>query len=108
MTRPAETRGTLFNLLALYAALDQAVMQSRTPDIAATVERFLPGTTGVNQRGWSVELQSFLGREFPDVTTALRAITNTPSLTRPQLSRLVYVLGSLLHLPPTPATDDEL
>ena len=107
MTRPAETRGTLFHLLALYAALDQAVLESRNPDIAATVEGFLPGTTGVNQRGWSIDLQNFLGREFPDVSTALAAIMQTPSLTRPQLSRLVYVLGSLAHLPPSTATGDE-
>ena len=108
MTRPAETPGTLFHLLALYAALDQAVLQSSDPDIAATVEGFLPGTTGVNQRGWSIDLQNFLGREFPDVNTALSAITRAPSLTRPQLSRLVYVLGSLAHLPPSPSTGDEL
>ncbi len=108
MTRPAETPGTLFHLLALYAALDQAVLQSRDPDIAAIVEGFLPGTTGVNQRGWSIDLQNFLGREFPDVNTALSAITRAPSLTRPQLSRLVYVLGSLAHLPPSPSTGDEL
>ncbi len=99
MTGPAETPGTLFNLLALYAALDKAVLGSGDPNVAATVEGFLPGTTGENQRGWSVALEQFLGRGFPDVNTALFNITNAPPPTRPQLSRLVYVLGSLLHLP---------
>ena len=108
MTRPAETSGTLFNLLALYAALDRAVIQSRDPDIAAIVEGFLPGTTGANQRGWSVDLQNFLRHEFPNVDTALSTITDGRSLTLPQLSRLVYVLGSLLHVQPGPDRDNEL
>jgi hypothetical protein len=103
MTRPAETPGPLFNLLALYAQLDRAVIQSGNPEIAAIVEGFLPGTTGENERGWSVNLQNFLGRPFPDVSTALYGLVNeTPPdapLTPPELSRLVYVLGSLVHLP---------
>lgn len=109
MPRRPKTPGRLFNLLALYAALDQAVTESGDPNIAAIVERFLPGTTGENQRGWSGDLQNFLGREFPDVNTALSAIAGAPPLTRPQLSRLVYVLGSLLHLPGRrPELADEL
>jgi hypothetical protein len=111
MTQPPETPGTLFYLLALYAELDRAVLESENPDITATVEGFLPGTTGEDQRGWSRDLQNFLGREFPDVDAALSAIASAPPLTRPQLSRLVYVLGSLLQLPGPrgrTALDDEL
>jgi hypothetical protein len=99
MTRPAQSDGRLFYLLALYAALDRAVTESGDPNIAATVEGFLPGTTGEGQRGWSGNLEEFLGRDFPGVNDALSALVSTPDLTPSQLSRLVYVLGSLLHLP---------
>jgi len=101
MTRPtAEAPGRLYNLLALYAALDQAVLNSDDPATAAIVEGFLPGTTGENQRGWSVALERFLGQDFPSANTALSNILAVEQpLTRPQLSRLVYVLGSLMHVP---------
>jgi hypothetical protein len=102
MTQPAQRDGRLFYLLALYAALDQAVMESGDPGIAATVEGFLPGTTGDNhQRGWSENLEQFLQLQegFPDVNEALSALVEIPDLTASQLSRLVYVLGSLMHLP---------
>lgn len=100
MTHPAQRDGRLFYLLALYAALDQAVVESGEPHIAATVEGFLPGTTGSNeQRGWSANLEHFFGRPFPDVNEALSALVEIPDLTPSQLARLVYVLGSLLHLP---------
>jgi hypothetical protein len=98
MTGPAESRGRLFYLLALYAALDRAV-ESGDAHVASIVEGFLPGTTGENQRGWSRNLEEFLSRDFPDVDEALSALASTPDLTPSQLSRLVYVVGSLLHLP---------
>ena len=96
----SESRGHLYNLLALYAALDKAVLKSNDPATAAIVEGFLPGTTGENQRGWSTALEGFLGEEFPSANAALSGFLSaeTPP-TRPQLSRLVYVLGSIAHVP---------
>jgi hypothetical protein len=100
MTQPAQRDGRLYYLLALYAALDQAVVESGEPGIAATVEGFLPGTTGENkQRGWSRNLEHFFPRGFPDVNEALSKLLEIPDLTPSQLSGLVYVLGSLMHLP---------
>jgi hypothetical protein len=100
MTQPAQRDGRLFYLLALYAALDRAVTESEDPDIAAIVEGFLPGTTGNNnQRGWSRNLAQFLRRPFPNVSEALSELVSIPDLTPSQLSRLVYVLGSLMHVP---------
>lgn len=121
------------SLLALYGALDQAVINSRDPEIEATVERYLPGSTGANA-GWYEELLGFLGQslepnpERPDVAvvpdlaealTVLRnQVTSTASsahmtdadsvaadepqaaqLTSVQLSRMVYAIGALSHLP---------
>src|SRR5260370_42121597 len=98
MTQPAERDGRLFYLLALYAALDQAVLGD--PNIAGIVEGYLPGSTGENnQRGWSVNLEQSFHFEFPDVNEALTALLGIQNLTPSQLSRLVYVLGSLMHLP---------
>jgi hypothetical protein len=98
MTQPAEPDGRLFYLLALYAALDRAVLGN--PDTAGIVEGYLPGTTGDNnQRGWSRNLEESFGFEFPDVDDALAALVEIHDLTPSQLSRLVYVLGSLMHLP---------
>jgi hypothetical protein len=98
MTQPAERDGRLFYLLALYAALDQAVLGD--PNIAGIVEGYLPGTTGENnQRGWSVNLEQSFHFEFPDVNAALTGLLGIQNLTPSQLSRLVYVLGSLMHLP---------
>ncbi len=101
MTQPGQSDGRLYHLLALYAALDRAVTQSGDPNIAATVEGFLPGTTGQNQeRGWSGNLGEFLDQPFPDVNDALSALVESePPLTPLQLSKLVYVLGSLMHVP---------
>jgi hypothetical protein len=100
MTRPGQSDGRLYYLLALYAALDRAVTESGDPRVAAIVEGFLPGTTGANQRGWAGNLEEFFGQSFPDVNDALSALVAAePPLTPLQLSKLVYVLGSLLHIP---------
>ena len=108
MTRPAAAPGRLYYLLALYAALDQAVTEFDDPNIARTVERFLPGTTGENQRGWSSDLAGWLGREFPDLNPSLRNIADGPPLSRPELSRLVYVVGALAHIPAYIENNDRL
>jgi hypothetical protein len=107
-------------LLALYGALDQAVTNSGDAGIEATVERYLPGGTGANA-GWYDELLGFLasggtkvgprsGEEPPDppgLSDALTILQNhrtglgtaRPPLTQLQLSRMVYALGALSHLP---------
>lgn len=51
-------------LLALYGALDQAVTGTGDAEIEATVERYLPGSTGPNA-GWYDELLGFLGGSSP-------------------------------------------
>ena len=47
--------------LALYGAIDEAVVEADDPTIAHRVEQFLPGTTGFGQRGWYREALRFLG-----------------------------------------------
>lgn len=52
--------GELQAQLALYGAIDEAVVEARDPAIARRVEQFLPGTTGFGQRGWYREALGFL------------------------------------------------
>lgn len=106
-------------LLALYGALDQAVTSSGDAGIEATVERYLPGGTGANA-GWYDELLGFLtdGTSVdsriaeeppapPDLSDALTILQSQnqpvqggkPQLTAVQLSRMVYAIGALSHLP---------
>ena len=42
---------TLHSLMAVYGALDRAVVRTGHQSVAAAVERYLPGTTGSNS-GW--------------------------------------------------------
>jgi hypothetical protein len=108
-------------LLALYGALDQAVTSSGDAGIEATVERYLPGSTGPNA-GWYDELLGFLTNltsvdsavaeeppAAPGLSAALTILQShnqprtqgaTPKpLTPVQLSRMVYAIGALSHLP---------
>jgi hypothetical protein len=105
-------------LLALYGALDQAVTGGGGAGVEATVERYLPGSTGANA-GWYDELVGFLAagshqglrpEDPPDPPTLSQALTilqnqrqtlgtATPSLTVVQQSRMVYAIGALSHLP---------
>jgi hypothetical protein len=107
-------------LLALYGALDQAVIHSQgDAETEATVERYLPGSTGGNA-GWYGQLLGFLGdrshrvpeREFeeppavPDLGEALATLQDlhgatdgAEPLTPVQASRMVYAIGALSHLP---------
>jgi hypothetical protein len=105
-------------LLALYGALDQAVIRGGAA-VEATVERYLPGSTGPNA-GWYDELLGFLAAGTnvasrtaeepaapPNLSDALTILqdqraglgTARPPLTELQLSRMVYALGALSHLP---------
>jgi hypothetical protein len=106
-------------LLALYGALDHAVTSSGSAGIEATVERYLPGSTGANA-GWYDELLGFLADgtnpdarmaeeppAAPDLSAALTILQGQPrvqggtpqALTAVQLSRMVYAIGALSHLP---------
>lgn len=108
-------------LLALYGALDLAVTSNGGAELVATVERYLPGSTGSNA-GWYDELLGFLAngasdashREerppaTPDLSDALTILQDQgepltqdatpPPLTAVQLSRMVYAIGALSHLP---------
>lgn len=110
-------------LLALYGALDKAVTSGGGAEVEATVERYLPGSTGPNA-GWYDELLGFLASgtyadpgiaeqppatpELGDALTVLQNIgsptergATPPALTPVQLSRMVYALGALSHLPDT-------
>jgi hypothetical protein len=53
--------------LALFGLIDEIVTTTGDPKIAATVEKFLPRTTGPGQRGWYAELTNFLSKDelFP-------------------------------------------
>jgi hypothetical protein len=52
----------LHSLLAVYGAIDESVVQAKDPEWSALVERYLPGTTGENQRGWFADIQRLVGR----------------------------------------------
>ncbi len=100
----------LRSLLAIYGALDQAVKDSRgVPEIAATVDGFLPGSP--SHQGWYAEIENFLfgvvpngpddmgAREVPDLSKAVDDIkANASRLTNPEKSRLVYGVGAVAHL----------
>jgi len=48
--------------MALLGTIDEIVERSKNPATPKIVESFLPGTTGVGQRGWYRELKRFLSR----------------------------------------------
>lgn len=49
--------------LALFGVIDEIVMRTSDPRIAAEIEKFLPGTTGPGQRGWYRELTRFISQD---------------------------------------------
>jgi hypothetical protein len=100
-------------LLALYAALDKHVLDN--PDQAAAVGQYLPGTTGLGQRGWSQQIEALIARlsrdpstaTFPDILTALNVLTtpregadnsDEPLFTRGQQARFLYITAVLTQL----------
>jgi hypothetical protein len=100
MTGPLREASPLYQLLGLYAALDRAVMESDDPGIEATVEQFLPGTTGENA-GWSENLAEFVGG-LPSLDEVLNSFADNAAdttLSAPEKSRLGYVLGAISHIP---------
>lgn len=119
MTPPEPQYSRKHCLLALYAALDKHVLsQPENTEIARQVERYLPGTTGFDQRGWSTDIEGLIFRlshdsnaaKFPDVTAALEVLvpagmavsafqgTPPPPLTVAERARLVYVTAVLSKL----------
>jgi hypothetical protein len=92
--------------MALYGAMDRAVVESgNEPDLAATVERYLPGTTGVNA-GWFAEIETFVdglpGEQvpFPDVEGAVTDFYRRRAEIKnsAQKARMVYAIGALSHI----------
>ena len=97
MTTAIASPGPLYYLLSLYAALDEAVITSSDDRVSETVERFLPGTTGDNA-GWSLSLTELVG-PMASLGDALDGIASGPELSIPELSRLVFITGALIHIP---------
>lgn len=97
MTASVTSPGPLYFLLSLYAALDKAVITSDDDGVSEIVERFLPGTAGENA-GWSTSLEELVGPMAP-LNEALEGLANGPDLTFPELSRLVYIVGAIIHVP---------
>jgi len=56
----------LQSLLAIYAALDQSVVNANDPAWTARVEKLLPGTTAEGRRGWSRDVEQWLRQLAPD------------------------------------------
>ena len=48
--------------MALFGSIDEVVCRSDDHSYRGHVEKFLPGTTGIGQRGWYGELQLFLSK----------------------------------------------
>ena len=95
----------LRSLLAFFGALDQAVKdRPDVPEVAATVDRYLPDAA--SHQGWFAEIEEFLfgvrpeeARQRPDLGAALADIINNASrLTNLEKSRLVYGIGAITHL----------
>lgn len=97
---------TVQSLMALYGAMDRAVVESgNDPDIVATVERYLPGTTGPNA-GWFAEIEAFVAglpgdpMPFPDVEGAVTDFYRRRGEIKnnAQKARMVYAIGALSHI----------
>jgi hypothetical protein len=113
---------TLRALLEIYGSLDTAVTNSLDPRVARIADQFLPGTS--SNREWYRELESFMvpvpGSLLPDGSRVPRDVEGPrtdanpiralqeldgdrhndaiPPPTIPELSRMVYGLGAIIHL----------
>lgn len=114
MTTPAPEPSREYSLLALYSALDKLVLEH--PDRAPEVEQYLPGTTGLGQRGWSKQIETMVARlsrnpstaELPDARSALDRLTPQqqqgfggppePLLTPGQQARFTYITAVFARL----------
>lgn len=98
---------TLRALLDIYGSLDTAVLNSSDPRVAEIADQFLPGTS--TNAEWYREIEAFTfpdgdeARSEADPVRALREINDDrlesdQQPTIPELSRLVYGIGAVLHL----------
>jgi hypothetical protein len=113
MTTPAPQPSREYSLLALYSTPDKLVLEH--PDRADEVERYLPGTTGLGQRGWSTQIETMVARlsrnpstaELPDADSALNMLmtprqafggVQEPLFTPSQHVRFTYITAVLAQL----------
>lgn len=111
---------TLHSLVALYGALDDAVVAVDDDHVTNTVEAFLPGSTAPGRRGWFTEIRGLVRRlsvdpeqtEFPTRTAALREFAELRGrrdddigIGPVEMSRLLYAIGAHWQLASQP--DDE-
>lgn len=113
---------TLHSLLALYGALDDAVVALDDPSVTQKVEAFLPDTTGPGRQGWFSDIRQFVRRlsvdpdqtEFPSRREALRefaemrsnvAVQEEVGIGPVEMARLLYVIGA--HWQLSSKTDEE-
>jgi hypothetical protein len=103
----------LHSLLALYGALDDAVGVVDDPQVTATVDGFLPGTTGPDFQGWFDGVRNLVRglsidpdqTEFPTRTAALQefarigsGIEEAVAIGPVETAKLLYVIGPLWQL----------
>jgi hypothetical protein len=94
----------LRSLLALYGALDEAIIRSDDPGVAATVDAFLPMASA--NTGWYSEIETFFfgadARPTPDLTEALGQIVSAREhgdpLTTAQQSRLFFAVSAITRV----------
>jgi hypothetical protein len=98
---------TLRAILEMQGSLDTAVIRSDDPRVAEVADRFLPGTSANTQ--WYREIEAFMfpgggqARTDADPTEALLEVSNDFNHrdlrpTVPELSRLLYGIGAVIHL----------
>ena len=85
MATPDAPTTTAQSLLALYGALDRAA-STHNPEIEAIVERYLPGSTGVNA-GWYDELLDFQASLLPELAEPVRRPESARGVDRPAGAR---------------------
>jgi hypothetical protein len=94
----------LRSLLEIYGALDDAIIRSDDPRVAATVDAFLPRASA--NTGWYSEIETFFfgadARRTPDLTEALGHIVtareNADALTIAQQSRLFFAVSAITRV----------
>ena len=94
----------LRSLLAIYGALDDAIIRSNDSRVADTVDAFLPGASA--NAGWYSEIETFFfganAQPTPDLGDALRDIgidiLNRNPLTTPQKSRLFFAVSAITRV----------
>ncbi|HEY2198782.1 MAG TPA: hypothetical protein VGH69_13965 [Mycobacterium sp.] len=94
----------LRSLLALYGALDEAIIRSEDPQVAATVDAFMPMASA--NTGWYSEIETFFfgadARPVPNLNDALTEIVidilGGNPLTTAQKSRLFFAVSAITRV----------